>query len=153
VPALGPRRTLAIAMSLALLALDGAATAVVAGSLAGLLGAQFFFGVASRLSQFASTLAGTQGPVAARSEGTASALLTATRQCGSALGVAIVSATLVVVPGSADHRTVAAMLVATGFALAGLLATRVVPTGLPHSPPATAGVPVPRAGRRRHPRG
>jgi hypothetical protein len=77
-------RTLAIAMSLALLALAGAATAGLAGSLAGLLGAQFFFGVASRLSQFASTLAGTHGPVAAQSEGTASALLTATRRCGSA---------------------------------------------------------------------
>jgi hypothetical protein len=37
-----------------------------------------------------------------------------------------------VVPGSADHHTMAAMLVATGFALAGLLATRVVPGGLPH---------------------
>jgi EmrB/QacA subfamily drug resistance transporter len=129
---LGPRRTLAIAMSIALLALAGAAAAVLAGSLAGLLVAQFALGVAGRLSQVAATLAGTHGPVAARSEGTASALLTATRQCGSALGVAIVSATLVVVPGSAGHRTAAGMLVAAGFALAGLLATGVVPGGPPH---------------------
>ena len=85
-----------------------------------------------RLSQVASTLAGTRGPVAARSEGTASALLTATRQCGSALGVAIVSATLVAIHGSDSHRTAAAMLVTAGFALAGLLATRVVPPGPPH---------------------
>ena len=99
-PALGPRRALAIALSIALLALAGAAAAVLGGSLAGLLAAQFALGVAARLSQVASTLAGTRGPVAARSEGTASALLTATRQCGSALGVAIVSATLVAVHGS-----------------------------------------------------
>ena len=69
-------------------------------SLPALLAAQFVLGVAARLSQVASTLAGTRGPVAARSEGTASALLTATRQCGSALGVAILSATLVAVHGS-----------------------------------------------------
>ena len=89
-------------------------------------------GVANRLSQVSATLAGTHGPVAARSEGTASALLTATRQCGSALGVAIVSATLVAVSGSIAHRTVVAMFVTAGFALAGLLATRVVPPGPPH---------------------
>jgi hypothetical protein len=116
----------------ALLGLAGSAVAVVAGSLAGLLGAQFSLGVAARLSQVSSTLAGTRGPVAARSEGTASALLTATRQCGSALGVAIVSATLVATHGSAAHRTAVAMSVAAGFALAGLLATRVVPAGPPH---------------------
>jgi MFS family permease len=59
-------------------------------------------------------------------------LLTATRQCGSALGVAIVSATLVAVHGSDSHRTAVTMLVTAGFALAGLLATRVVPPGPPH---------------------
>jgi Na+/melibiose symporter-like transporter len=131
VPALGPRRALAIALSIALLALAGAAAAVLAGSLAGLLTAQFALGVAARLSQVASTLAGTRGPVAARSEGTASALLTATRQCGSALGVAIVSATLVAIHGTFGHRTAVAMLVTAGFALLGLLATRVVPSGPP----------------------
>jgi predicted cobalt transporter CbtA len=77
-------------------------------------------------------VAGTQGPVAARSEGTASALLTATRQCGSAIGVAILSATLVAVHGGTAHRTEVAMFVAAGFALVGLLATRILPPGLPH---------------------
>ena len=132
VPALGPRRALAIALSIALLALAGAAVAVLAGSLPALLVAQFALGVASRISQVAATLAGTRGPVAARSEGTASALLTASRQCGSALGVAIVSATLVAAHGSTSQRTAEAMFVAAGFALAGLLATRVVPPGPPH---------------------
>jgi EmrB/QacA subfamily drug resistance transporter len=132
VPALGPRRTLAIGLTIALLAVAGAAVAVLAGSLPALLAAQFALGVANRLSQVASTLAGTRGPVAARSEGTASALLTATRQCGSALGVAIVSATLVATHGSAGRRTGEAMFVVAGFALAGLLATRVVPPGPPH---------------------
>jgi EmrB/QacA subfamily drug resistance transporter len=132
VPALGPRRALAIALSVALLALAGAAAAVLAGSLPGLLAAQFALGVANRLSQVASTLAGTRGPVAARSEGTASALLTATRQCGSALGVAIASAILVATHGSDSHRTAVTMLVTAGFALAGLLATRVVPPAPPH---------------------
>ena len=61
---------------------------MAAGALPALLAATFLLGVANRLSQVSSTLAGTQGPVAARSEGTASALLTATRQCGAALGVA-----------------------------------------------------------------
>ncbi len=137
VPSLGARRALAIALAIALLALAGTAVSVLAGSLPGLLVAQFAIGVAARISQVASTLAGTRGPVAARSEGTASALLTATRQCGSALGVAIVSATLVATHGSFGHRTGTAMFVAVGFALAGLLATRVVPAGpqgshLPH---------------------
>ncbi len=132
VPSLGPRRALAVALMIALLALAGTAVAVLAGSLAGLLAAQFAIGVAARLSQVSSTLAGTSGPVAAKSEGTASALLTATRQCGSALGVAIVSATLVAAHGSAARRTAEAMFVAAGFALAGLLATRVVPPGPPH---------------------
>jgi EmrB/QacA subfamily drug resistance transporter len=132
VPALGPRRALAIALLMALLALAGTAVAVLAGTLAGLLSAQFVLGLAARLSQVSSTLAGTSGPVAAKSEGTASALLTATRQCGSALGVAIVAAMLVAVHGSAAHRTAAAMFVVAGFALAGLLATRVVPPGQPH---------------------
>jgi EmrB/QacA subfamily drug resistance transporter len=131
VPALGPRRALAIALLIALLALTGTAVAVQAGVLAGLLSAQFVLGLAARLSQVSSTLAGTSGPVAAKSEGTASALLTATRQCGSALGVAIVAAMLVAVHGSAAHRTAAAMFVVAGFALAGLLATRVVPPAKP----------------------
>jgi EmrB/QacA subfamily drug resistance transporter len=137
VPSLGPRRALAIALSIALLALAAAAVAVLAGSLPALLAAQFVLGIAARLSQVSSTLAGTHGPVAARSEGTASALLTATRQCGSALGVAILSATLVAVHGTTGHRTEVAMFVAAGFALAGLLATRVVP-------PTPTLVPVPQ---------
>jgi EmrB/QacA subfamily drug resistance transporter len=135
VPALGPRRALAIALSVGLLALSGAAVAVLAGSLPGLLTAQFMLGVAARLSQVSSTLAGTRGPVAARSEGTASALLTATRQCGSALGVAIVSAALVAVHGSDSHRTTVAMFITAGFALAGLFATRVVPPAPPRPHP------------------
>jgi EmrB/QacA subfamily drug resistance transporter len=134
VPSLGARRTLAIALSIALLALAGAAAGVLAGSLPALLVAQLALGVAARLSQVASTLAGTRGPVAARSEGTASALLTAARQCGSALGVAIVSATLAGMHGNAGQSTAVgtAMFVAAGFALAGLLATQVVPPGPPH---------------------
>ena len=132
VPGLGPRRALAVALTTSLAALAGGAVAILEDSLPGLLGALFVLGVANRLSQVSSTLAGTHGPVAARSEGTASALLTATRQCGSALGVAIVSATLVAVSGSFTHRTVVAMFVTAGFALAGLLATRVVPPGPPH---------------------
>jgi hypothetical protein len=132
VPALGARRALAIALGIAVLALAGAGASVLAGSLAGLLVAQFAIGVAARLSQVASTLAGTRGPVAAKSEGTASALLTATRQCGSALGVAIVSATLVATSGSEGHRTAIAMLITVAFALGGLLATLVVPPGPPH---------------------
>ena len=131
-PALGPRRALAIALAIALAALVLAALAVLADSLPALLIAQFVLGVAARLSQVSSTLAGTHGPVAARSEGTASALLTATRQCGSALGVAIVSATLVAITGSASHRTTTAMFITAGFALAGLLATRVIPPAPPH---------------------
>jgi EmrB/QacA subfamily drug resistance transporter len=134
VPALGPRRALVIAMSTGLAAVAGAAVAVLAGSLAGLLVAQFAVGVAARFSQVASTLAGTHGPAAARAEGTASALLTASRQVGSALGVAVVAAMLVAVSGSTAHRTAVAMFVDAGFALAGLLATLVVPPGPPRSP-------------------
>jgi EmrB/QacA subfamily drug resistance transporter len=132
VPALGPRRALATGVSLALLALAANAVAVLAGSLPALLAGSFVLGLANRVSQVSSTLAGTQGPVAARSEGAASGLLTATRQCGSALGVAVLSATLVAVHGGNSHRTGVAMFVAAGFALAGLLATRVVPGGPPH---------------------
>jgi EmrB/QacA subfamily drug resistance transporter len=132
VPSLGPRRALAAGLSLALLALAGGAAAVLAGWLPALLAAMFVLGVGNRLTQVSATLAGTQGPVAARSEGTASALLTATRQCGSALGVAILSATLVAVHGGTGHRTEVAMLVAAGFALVGLLATRILPPGPPH---------------------
>ena len=105
---------------------------MLAGSLPALLAGSFVLGIANRLSQVSSTLAGTQGPAAARSEGTASALLTATRQCGSALGVAILAAMLVAVHGGTSHRTGVAIFVAAGFALAGLLATRVVPPGPPH---------------------
>jgi len=109
----------------------GAVASTGFASGAALLAALFVLGLAARLSQVASALAGTRGPVAARSEGTASALLTATRQCGSALGVAIVSATLVVMHGTWAHRTALALLVAAGFALLGLLASRVVPPGPP----------------------
>jgi MFS family permease len=133
VPGLGPRRALALGLTMSLLALSGAAVSALAGTLPALLAALFVVGVANRISQVASTLAGTNGPVAARSEGTASALLTATRQCGSALGVAIVSATLVAMADSITHRTAVAMFVPAGFALAGLLATRVVPAGPPLS--------------------
>jgi hypothetical protein len=42
-----------------------------------------------------------------------------------------VSATLVALHGDIAHRTAVAMFVAAGFALAGLLATRVVPPGPP----------------------
>jgi EmrB/QacA subfamily drug resistance transporter len=129
VPSLGPRRGLAVAMSIAVLALAGAAFAASAGSLVALLGMLLLLGIASRLTQVSGTLAGTSGPVAARSEGTASALLTATRQCGSALGVAILSAILVAVRGSTAHRTEVAMLVAASFALTSLLATLVIPPG------------------------
>jgi hypothetical protein len=43
-----------------------------------------------------------------------------------------VSATLVATHGRAAHRTAEAMLVAAGFALAGLLPARVVPPGPSH---------------------
>jgi EmrB/QacA subfamily drug resistance transporter len=129
VPNLGPRRSLSIAMLVALVALAGGALAVAAGSIVALLVTLLLMGVAARISMVAATLAGTHGPVALRSEGTASALLTAARQCGSALGVAVLSATLVVAHGSMTQRTEIAMFVAACFALAGLLATRVVPAG------------------------
>ena len=74
-------------------------------------------GISARIVQVASTLAGTAGPVAARGEGSASAVLTASRQVGSALGVAVVSATLVTVHGDDSHRTAVALLVAAAFAL------------------------------------
>ena len=129
VPALGPRRALAAGMSLGLLALVGSALSIARGPLVGLLASLFVMGISARIVQVASTLAGTAGPVAARGEGSASAVLTASRQVGSALGVAVVSATLVTVHGSASHRTAVAMLVAAAFALVGLLTTRVVPSG------------------------
>jgi EmrB/QacA subfamily drug resistance transporter len=131
VPNLGPRRSLSIAMVLALLSLAGGALAVTAGSILALLFTLLLMGAAARISMIASTLAGTHGPVAFESEGTASALLTATRQCGSALGVSVLSVTLVVAHGSTTQRTATAMSVAAGFALAGLLATRVVPSSRP----------------------
>jgi EmrB/QacA subfamily drug resistance transporter len=132
VPILGPRRTLTIALTLALLALVGAAASVLAGSLAGLLVAQFVIGLSARLSQVASTLAGTRGPVAERSEGTASALLTAARQAGSALGVAIASAVLVAAHGSDAHRTATAIISGVCFAVVGLLTSQIVPSGKQH---------------------
>jgi EmrB/QacA subfamily drug resistance transporter len=127
VPNLGPRRSLSIAMVLALISLVGGALAVTAGVIPVLLFTLLLMGAAARISQVAATLAGTRGPVAQKSEGTASALLTATRQSGSALGVAVLSATLVVAHGSTAHRTGVALLVGAGFAVAGLLATRIVP--------------------------
>jgi hypothetical protein len=75
----------------------------------------------------AATLAGTHGKVAAGEQGTASALLTASRQCGSAIGVSVLAAVLVVTSGSEAHRTAIGLLVAACFALAGLAATRLVP--------------------------
>jgi EmrB/QacA subfamily drug resistance transporter len=127
VPNLGARRSLSIAMFIALVALAGGALAVGVGSIVALLVTLLLMGAAARISMVASTLAGTHGPVAMSSEGTASALLTATRQCGSALGVAILSAMLVVAHGSTAQRTEIAMFVAACFALAGLLATWIVP--------------------------
>jgi EmrB/QacA subfamily drug resistance transporter len=129
VPNLGARRSLSIAMLAALVALVGGALAVAIGSIVALLVTSLLMGAAARISMVASTLAGTRGSVALSSEGTASALLTATRQCGSALGVSILSATLVVAPGGATQRTEIAMFVAACFAIAGLLATRIVPAG------------------------
>ena len=97
----------------------------------GLLPSLFMLGVSARFVQVASTLAGTRGPVAARAEGSASAVLTASRQVGSALGVAIVSA-----PryrhATVSNRTAEAMLVAASFTLVGLLTTRIVPSGSAH---------------------
>ncbi|HTX63127.1 MAG TPA: MFS transporter [Acidimicrobiales bacterium] len=132
VPSLGPRRALALGMSAGLLALVGAALSVWTQSLAGLLVSLFVMGVSARIVQVAATLAGTHGPIAARAEGSASALLTASRQVGSALGVAIVSAVVVTVHASEGDRTGIAMFVAAGFAFAGLLATRLVPGGPAH---------------------
>ena len=129
VPALGPRRALAAGMSLALLALVGSALSIARGPLVGLLASLFVMGLSARIVQVASTLAGTHGPVAARGEGSASAVLTASRQVGSALGVAVLSATLVIVHGNESHRTALAMLVAAAFAAVGLITTRVIPSG------------------------
>ncbi|HUB72068.1 MAG TPA: MFS transporter [Acidimicrobiales bacterium] len=129
VPALGPRRALAAGMSLGLLALVGSALSVARGVLFGLLAFLFVMGISARIVQVASTLAGTHGPVAAQGEGSASAVLTASRQVGSALGVAVVSATLVTFHGDASHRYAVALLVAAAFATVGLLTTRVVPGG------------------------
>jgi EmrB/QacA subfamily drug resistance transporter len=129
VPALGPRRALTAGMSLGLLALVGSALSIAHGPLFGLLTSLFVMGISARIVQVASTLAGTHGPVAARGEGSASAVLTASRQVGSALGVAVVSATLVTFHGDAGHRFAVAMLVAAAFAFVGLLTTRVVPRG------------------------
>jgi len=127
VPALGSRRGLSTGMALAVVSLAAAASAVLAGSLPGLLAGQFGIGVAARLCQVSGTLAGTRGSAAARYQGTASGLLNATRQCGAALGVAIVSAALVALPGPFTHRVAAAMYITVGFAVAGWLAAHIVP--------------------------
>jgi EmrB/QacA subfamily drug resistance transporter len=132
VPTLGPRRALLVGTSLSLAALLGAAFSVDGGVLAGLLGSLFVMGISARVVQVASTLAGTRGPVAAKAEGSASAVLTAFRQIGSALGVAVLSAILVAVHGDDAHRSATAMFAAAAFALAGVVATRVVPRGSAH---------------------
>jgi EmrB/QacA subfamily drug resistance transporter len=128
VPSLGPRRSLAIAMLLALVALCGSAAAVASGTLIALLVTLLLMGMSARITMMAATLAGTHGEVAARQQGTASALLTASRQCGSAIGVAVLAAVLVVTSGSEAHRTAIGLLVAACFALAGLAATRLAPS-------------------------
>jgi EmrB/QacA subfamily drug resistance transporter len=127
VPRLGPRRSLAIAMLVALVSLCGSAASVASGSLVGLLAALFLMGVSARINMMAATLAGTRGKVAAREQGTASALLTASRQCGSAIGVAVLAAVLVVASGNDARRTAIGLLVGACFALAGLAATRLAP--------------------------
>lgn len=129
IPTLGPRRALAAGLSFALIALVGCALSVGHRSLVGLLFALFVMGIAARFVQIASTLAGTRGPVAAKAEGSASALLTSSRQVGSALGVALLSATLAIASGSESARTETAMLTAAAFAFLGLLATRVIRSG------------------------
>lgn len=134
VPALRPRRALTAGMSLGLLALVGSALSVARGPLAGLLASLFVMGISARIVQVASTLAGTAGPVAARGEGSASAVLTSSRQIGSALGVAVVSATLVTVHGTVGGRTTVALLIPAAFAGGGLLITRVVPSGPARQP-------------------
>jgi hypothetical protein len=121
-------------LSLGMLALIGAALSVDDGPLVGLLVSLFVMGMSARIVQVAATLAGTAGPVAARGEGSASAVLTASRQVGSALGVAVVSSTLATVHGGGGHRTEVAMFVAAAFALVGLIATRVVPRGSAQPP-------------------
>jgi hypothetical protein len=135
VPGLGPRRSLAIAMVLALVSLCGSAAAVASGSIIALLATLFLMGMTSRISMMAGTLAGTHGKIAAREQGTASALLTASRQCGSAIGVAVLAAILVVTSGSDARRTAIGLLVAACFAVAGLAATWLLPTRVPSGKP------------------
>jgi EmrB/QacA subfamily drug resistance transporter len=118
VPRLGPRRSLATALLLALLSLCGSAAAVATGSIIALLACLLVMGMSARISMMAATLAGTRGEVAAREQGTASALLTASRQCGSAVGVAVLAAVLVVTSGSDAHRTAIGLLVGACFARA-----------------------------------
>lgn len=132
VPALGPRRALTAGLSLGVAALVGSALSVESGSLFGLLSSLFALGISARFVQVASTLAGTSGTVAARGEGSASAVLTASRQVGSSLGVAAVSAVLVATHGTYGSRTAVAMFVAAAFAFVGVLTTRVVPSGQAH---------------------
>ena len=135
VPGLGPRRSLAIAMALALVSLCGSAAAVASGSIIALLATLFLMGMASRISMMAGTLVGTHGNIAAREQGTASALLTASRQCGSAIGVAVLAAVLVVTSGSDARRTAIGLIVAACFAVAGLAATWLLPTRVPSGKP------------------
>jgi EmrB/QacA subfamily drug resistance transporter len=137
VPSLGPRRSLTISMLTALVSLCASAAAVASGSIIALLAALLLMGVSARISMMAATLAGTRGKIAAREQGTASALLTASRQCGSAIGVAVLSAVLVVTSGSDARRTAIALLVAACFALAGLAVTRLLPAApMPGGKPA-----------------
>jgi MFS family permease len=136
VPRLGPRRAIVLAMALAVVGLVGAAVAVGSGSLPGLLASGFVLGLMGRLAQLAGTLAGTSGPVAVRAEGIASALLTTTRQCGCALGIAVMSTTLAAAQGTTARRAELSLFVAASFALAALLVTFVIPSGPTASPTA-----------------
>jgi predicted MFS family arabinose efflux permease len=126
-PAFGPRRALAVSATLSVVAMVGVAAGVIAGSFPALLVGLFVMGMTNRVTTVAATLAGTHGPLAARAEGTASALLTTSRQSGAALGVAILSAFLVAVHGTEPHRTAVAMFVLASFALATLATTFVIP--------------------------
>jgi MFS family permease len=136
VPTLGPRRAIALAMAIAVVGLVGAAVAVGSGSLPGLLVSGLLLGLMARLTQLAGTLAGTSGPVALRAEGTASALLTTMRLCGSALGAAVVSTTIVATHGTTAHRTECSLFAAAAFAPPALLSALVIPNGPVASPTA-----------------
>jgi hypothetical protein len=137
VPRLGPRRSLTIAMLLSLSSLCGSAAAVATGSIIGLLAALFLMGVLARISMMARDPGRHPRKGSSPRTSTASALLTASRQCGSAIGVAVLAAVLVVTSGSEARRTAIGLLVAACFALAGLAATRLVPAArVAGTPPA-----------------